>query len=121
MNKKEIDKIYLQRFMESMENDYEKWTMTHCAGADWSWTEYHSADYHSPDTEKGGNNRVRFGFSLNHVGAALNGVWNWEIPFSVLNPFSRNFWRFRKARNKMTSFLENREKLEHLQKLEKAL
>ena len=121
MNKKAIDKIYLQRFLESMENDYEKWTMTHCAGADWSWTEYYSPDYHSPDAEKGGSNRVRFGFSLNHVGAALNGVWNWEIPFSVLNPFTRTFWRFRKAQNKMRSFLKNKEKLEHLEKLEKAL
>lgn len=121
MNKKAIDKIYLQRFIESMENDYQKWTMTHCSGADWSWTEYHSPDYHSPDKEKGGSNRISFGFSLNHAGAASNGVWNWEVPFSVINPFTHTFWRFRKAQNKMRSFLKNKEKLEHLQKLEKAL
>lgn len=119
MNKKTIDKIYLQRFMESMENDYEKWTITHCAGAGLSWTEYSSPDYHSPDTENGGSNRISFGFSLNHTGAAINGIWSWEIPFSVINPFTKTFWSFRKARIKMQRFLREKEKNEYLNNLEK--
>jgi len=120
MNKKKIDSLYLQRFIESMEKDYEKWEMKHCAGAGWSWTEYHSPAYHSPDTENGGSNLIRFGFTLNIIGAALNGVWNWEIPFAVLNPFTITFWRFRKAKKKMMSYLKNKANQEHLQKLAKA-
>ncbi len=109
MKKKETDKLYLDKFIQSMENDYEKWKMNHCGGAGWSWTEYHSPNYENE------NGRVSFGFSLNHTGAWIDGFFNWSKP--LLNPFSKTFWRFLSAKHKMKSHLKNKEKQEYLQKL----
>jgi hypothetical protein len=109
MEKKQVDKLYINKFIQSMENDYERWEMNHCAAVDWSWTEYHSPNY---ENEEG---RVSFGFSLNHIGAWIDGYFQWSKP--ILNPFSKTFWRFRKAVRKMKAHLRAKEKQEYLQKL----
>lgn len=109
MTEKEINKMYIDRFIDSMETDYQNWKITHCAGAGWSWTEYYSPDY------KNENGRVSFGFSLNYNGAWVDGHFNWRKPF--LNPFSKTFWRFRNAKRKMIEYLQNKEEQEYLQKL----
>jgi hypothetical protein len=109
MKKEEIDKLYINKFIQSMENDYERWKMNHCVGVDWAWTEYHSPNY---ENEEG---RVSFGFSLNHDGAWINGHFQWSK--TLLNPFSKTFWRFLSAKRKMKSYLKSKEKQEYLQKL----
>jgi hypothetical protein len=109
MKKKEVDKLYIDKFIQSMENDFERWKMNHCGAADGDWTEYHSPAY---ENEEG---RVSFGFSLNHTGAWIDGYFQWSKP--LLNPLDKTFWRFRKAARKMKAHLRNKEKQEHLQKL----
>lgn len=35
------------KLLESLEKDYDKWTIDHCAGYDMSWTQYESPKYGS--------------------------------------------------------------------------
>ena len=110
MNEKKINRMLVDRFICSMENDYQNWRMTHCGGGPgWYWTEYHSPEYENE------NGRISFGFSLNHTGAWIDGHFNWSTPFQ--NPFGKKFWRFRRAKLKMVEYLQNKEEQEYLQKL----
>jgi hypothetical protein len=111
MTEKELNQIYLDRFINSMENDYEAWTMKHCAGPGMAWTEYHSPDYRNVI------GRLSFGFSLCNSGAWVDGYFRWSLPVSVSNPFTKVFWRFRSAQRTMKSYLKDKEKREHLEKL----
>jgi hypothetical protein len=106
---KDINKIYFDKFLHSMKNDYMDWNMTHCAGADWSWTEYRSPNY----TNENGN--LSFGFALCNNGAWVNGMFKWKLP--LLNIFSKSFWKFRKAKLKMIKHLKNKEKTAYLKEL----
>jgi hypothetical protein len=115
MTRKEINQMYMQRFIASLENDFQNWKMTHCGGGGpgYYWTEYHSPSYENE------NGRVSFGFSLNHEGAWVDGTFNWSVPF--LNPFSKTFWRYRKATGEMKKWLQDKEEQEYLQKLNKII
>ncbi len=113
MKKNEIDRMYMSRFIESMETDYMNWKMTHCAGPGMSWTEYHSPDYANE------NGRVSFGWSLNHEGAWVDGYFSWSAPF--LNPFSKTFRRFKKARKFMKNYLQEKEIKEYREKLKSVI
>jgi hypothetical protein len=113
MNKKQINELYIQRFIHSMEEDYQNWKMSHCAGPGWAWTEFHSPDY-TNDT-----GRISFGFSLNHVGAWIDGYFQWSLP--VRNPFTKTFWRFRRAKNQMKNHLREAEEREYINRLNSVL
>jgi hypothetical protein len=115
MTRKEINQMYMQRFIASLENDFQNWEMMHCGGGGpgYYWTEYHSPSYENE------NGRVSFGFSLSHEGAWVDGTFNWSVPF--LNPFSKTFWRYRKATSEMKKWLQDKEEQEYLQKLNKII
>ncbi len=106
---KGIDKIYFDRFLQSMENDYINWEMQYYFGADGSWTEYRSPKY----TNENGD--ISFGFELCNRGAWVNGVFKWELP--LLNIFGKSFWKFRKAKLRMIKYLKNKERDEYLKEL----
>jgi len=58
--KTEVDVLYFDKFIESLENDYKFWTMRPCAGgAGHSWTEFQSPDY-----ANGTGNKISFAFTL---------------------------------------------------------
>ena len=40
-----IDKHIKKLLIESLSNDYCKWTISHHSGAGWQWEEYHSPKY----------------------------------------------------------------------------
>jgi hypothetical protein len=113
MKMNEIDWMYVSRFIESMETDYMKWKMDHCAGAGMSWTEFHSPEYENE------NGKVSFGWSLNHDGAWVNGCFSWPTPF--LNPLLKTFWRFRKARKFLKNYLEEKEVKEYREKMKSVI
>lgn len=103
---KNINKIYFNKFLHSLENDYADWKMTHHSGMDYSWTEYQSPTY----TNKNGD--LSFGFALSNKGAWVNGRFMWELP--LLNIFSKSFWKFKKAKLKMIKYLKNKENTAYL-------
>ena len=109
MKKKETDRLYLDKFIQSMENDYEKWKAVRHNSLSGSWIEYHSPDYENE------NGRVSFGFCLTATGAWVDGFFQWRLPW--LNPFSKSFWRFRRAKQKIKSYLQHKEQQAYLQKL----
>lgn len=109
--RKEIDKLYLIKFIESMEKDFDKWERT----TSYSW-EYSYDRYLSP---KYGD--VTFGFDncfLSYEGAWIGGIFKWQIPNNVLlNPFNPYFWKYRNAKKKLKSYYSNKlinEKIENL-------
>lgn len=116
MNNKQIDKIYLDRFIHSMENDYQNWTIQHCSAMGSSWTEFYSPTY-----ENANGGRLSFGFCLNHTGVWVNGHFSWKIPFAVLNPFNPIFWKFRRSKKGMKKYLESKEKELYLHNLKSVL
>jgi len=116
MTKANINRVYVMRFILSMENDYKNWKMNHCAGPGMAWTEYHSPDYAN---EYG---RVSFGFSLCHNGAWVDGYFKWNIPmWALYNPFTTTMWRFHKAERRMKSYLKSEEQRLYLEKLNQVI
>ncbi len=124
MTKKETDKMYIDLFIQSMENDFEQWKMTSYAGLEGLWVEYRSPHYETgafsqrfgtPQVE---NSRFSFGFSSS-VGAWINGHFAWRKPFLI--PLSKTHLRFVKAERKMKRYLQEQEKLKHLEKLNRAI
>ena len=101
-DKKTIDNFYFSRFIDSLEQDKDKWIMKECAGGDISWTEYHGPEYKNEAGE-----RLQFSFSLNYTGAYVNGIIMWKIPY-VLNPFSHRCRRFMTAKRKMIEACKTR-------------
>ena len=116
MTKSETDKKYVDRFIQSMENDYEKWTMTVYSGMDGSWHEYRSPDYTNA------NGRICFGFGLCNSGAWIDGMFRWSLPFGALfNPFSKTSWRFRAAERKMKRYLKSKAHQQYLEELNQSI
>ena len=109
MTDKQTNDKYIEKFIESMENDFKSWKMNHCAGPGMSWTEYHSPEYSSE------NGRVSFGFSLTNHGAWVNGYFRWNLP--MMNPFSKRSRRFRKAKRNMEKYLNSEEHRQYLNDL----
>lgn len=108
-----VDGWYVSRLIDSLENDYERWEMKHCAGYDQSWTEYHSPEY-----KNGNGKRLRFADTLNWFGAYVDGTWSWDIPLKYRwNIFDSRMWRLRKAFREMKKYHIEKEKRKHLNKL----
>ncbi len=99
IDKKTIDNLYFSRFIDSLEQDINKWEMRKCNGYDSSWTEYHGPEYKNESGEK-----LQFCFTNNDPGAYINGILMWKISF--FNPFSRRGRRFEEARLKMIKACE---------------
>ena len=114
MTENEINNAYINRFIESMEKDFEKWTMRIYSGMDGSFHEYHSPDY----TNEVGT-RISFGFGSCTDGAWINGHLSWRLP--LMNLFSKRFWRFKRSERKVKSFLINKERREYLTKLKESI
>jgi len=114
MTKKEINKQYIERFIDSMENDFEQWKMNVYSGMEGNFYEYRSPDYHN---EAG--TRISFGFGTSASGAWIDGHLSWRLP--LLSPFTKNYWRFKRAERKVKSFLINKDHQEYLTKLKQSI
>jgi len=99
-----------------MENNYKDWTMTVCSGMDGSFYEYRSPDYENE------NGKICYGIGTCSTGAWINGMFRWSLPGSVLlNPFNRDFWRFRIAARKMKSYLIQQSNDKYVEELNRVI
>lgn len=102
MNKQQINQVYTEAMICSMELDYESWTMQSCGAAGYNWLEFHSPEYKSP-----AGSRKSYAFTLNYDGVYLDGRIAWTIPATVkVNPFNPLFWRFWAAKRKLSKYLK---------------
>lgn len=116
MTLKEANKLYVRKFIHSMENHYKDWTMTVYSGMEGSWDEYRSPDYPTTD------GKISFGIGACNTGAWIDGNLRWTLPTSVLlNMFSSDFWKFRRAARKMKSYLKQKAKEKYVEELNRAI
>lgn len=113
-----INKIYIQKLIDSLELDYKDWKIEQYDGMCGSWLEYTSPEYVNDDGEK-----IVFCFTLNGDGAYINGYRSWTIPFYVIGlyPFSKLSRKFFKLSRIMKKFLKENKKAEYCNNLMKAL
>lgn len=98
MDTKTINNFYFSRFIDSLENDLEKWESRHCGSYGGTWTEYHGPQYQNKEGKS-----LMFAETMNYLGAYVNGKILWVVPFWMrFNIFSyqtRRFWSaFRKMK-----------------------
>ena len=113
-----IKEYYFSRLIDSLEKDYDKWQMKHCAGGDgWASTEYNGPEYKNREGQ-----RLQFTFGINYDGAYINGTIGWTIGFwQKSNPFSYKTRRFWRAKKMMKKHLRNIELEKYKEKLMKSL
>jgi len=113
---KEINEKYVNRIIESLENDKELWEREVMCGMDGCFVDYYSPKY--PTTNEG-----TLSFSdRDYVSAYIDGKFAWEIPFWMYhNPFSDKSRRLRKAMNDMRVYLIEKDAQERRDKLSKSI
>ena len=109
---KEINNKYVNRIIESLENDKELWTREVMCGMDGCFVDYYSPEYSTTD---GGT----LSFSdKEFVSAKIDGKPAWEIPFWMYyNPFSKRASRLRKAMQEMVKYLIEKDAQKYIDKL----
>ena len=109
---KEINEKYVNRIIESLENDKEVWTREVMCGMGGCFVDYYSPKY---PTKNGGT--LQFS-DKEYAKAHIDGKPAWEIPFWVYhNPFSSKSKRLRKVMNGMRVYLNEKDAQKHRDKL----
>jgi hypothetical protein len=113
---KEINEKYVNRIIESLENDKELWEREVMCGMGGCFVDYYSPKY---STKDGGT----LSFSdKEYVSAHIDGKPAWSVPFWMYNnPFSKKSLRLRKAMDGMRLFLIEKDVQERLEKLNKSI
>ena len=112
----EINEKYVNRIIESLENDKELWTREVMCGMGGCFVDYYSPKY--PTTDGG-----TLSFSdKEYVSAHIDGRIAWSVPFWMYhNPFSDKSRRLRRALDTMRVFLINKNDNEYKNKLNKSI
>jgi hypothetical protein len=113
---KEINDKYINRIIESLENDKELWEREVMCGMDGCFTDYYSPKY--PTT-----NGETLSFSDKYfISAHINGRMTWSIGFwNYNNPFSKRASRLRKAIQEMVKYHIEKSNSEYKEKLTKSI
>ena len=113
---KEINERYVNRIIESLENDKELWEREVMCGMDGCFVDFYSPKY--PTTNEG-----TLSFSdRDYVSAYIDGKFAWEIPFWMYhNPFSNQSRRLRRAMDVMRVYLIEKDAQERKDKLSKSI
>ena len=113
---KEINEKYVNRIIESLENDKELWTREVMCGMGGCFVDYYSPKY---PTKNGGT----LSFSdKEYVSAHIDGWIAWSVPFWMYhNPFSDKSRRLRRALDTMKTYLIEKDVQERLEKLNKSV
>ena len=113
---KEINEKYVNRIIESLENDKELWEREVMCGMGGCFVDYYSPKY---STKDGGT----LSFSdKEYVSAHIDGRIAWSVPFWVYhNPFSDKSRRLRRALDTMKIYLINKNDNEYKDKLNKSI
>jgi hypothetical protein len=113
---KEINEKYVNRIIESLENDKELWEREVMCGMGGCFVDYYSPKY---PTKDGGT--LQFS-DKNLAKAHIDGKPAWSVPFWMYNnPFSKKSLRLRKAMDTMRLFLIEKDVQERLEKLNKSI
>jgi hypothetical protein len=113
---KEINRMYIDRIIQSLTEDKEKWTREVMCGMYGCFVDYYSPKY--PTTNEG---TLQFS-DKEYVKAHIDGKPAWEIPFWMYhNPFSDKSRRLRKAMNDMRVYLIEKDAQEYRDKLSKSI
>ena len=116
LNMREINEKYVNRIIESLENDKELWEREVMCGMGGCFVDYYSPKY---PTKDGGT--LQFS-DKEYAKAHIDGKPAWSIPFWMYhNPFSKKSLRLRKAMDTMRVFLIEKDVQEHLEKLNKSI
>ena len=109
---KEINERYVNRIIESLENDKELWTREVMCGMGGCFVDYYSPKYL---TKNGGT----LSFSDKEtLSAHIDGKIAWSVPFWMYhNPFSKKSLRLRKAVQEMVKYLIDKDDEKHRNKL----
>ena len=109
---KEINERYVNRIIESLENDKELWTREVMCGMGGCFVDYYSPKYL---TKNGGT----LSFSDKEtLSAHIDGKIAWSVPFWLyLNPFSNKSSRLRRAMDTMVVYLIDKDAQKHRDKL----
>ena len=109
---KEINERYVNRIIESLENDKEFWTREVMCGMGGCFVDYYSPKY---PTKNGGT----LSFSDKEtLSAHIDGKIAWSVPFWLyLNPFSNKSRRLRRAMDTMVVYLIDKDAQKHRDKL----
>ena len=113
---KEINEKYVNRIIESLENDKELWTREVMCGMGGCFVDYYSPKY---PTTNGGT--LQFS-DKEFVSAHIDGDIAWSIGFwNYNNPFSKRASRLRKAMQEMVKYLIEKRDNEYKKKLNKSI
>ena len=113
---KEINEKYVNRIIESLENDKELWEREVMCGMGGCFVDYYSPKY---PTKDGGT----LSFSdKEYVSAHIDGKMVWSIPFWMYhNPFSDKSRRLRRALDTMRVYLIDKDNQKYRDKLLKSI
>lgn len=113
---KEINEKYVNRIIESLENDKKLWEREVMCGMGGCFVDYYSPKY---STKDGGT----LSFSdKEYVSAHIDGRIAWSVPFWVYhNPFSGKSRRLRRALDAMKIYLIEKENQGYRDKLKKSI
>lgn len=113
---KEINEKYVNRIIESLENDKELWTREVMCGMGGCFVDYYSPKY--PTTDGG-----TLSFSdKEYVSAHIDGRIAWSVPFWMYhNPFSDKSRRLRRALDTMRVYLIDKDNQKYRDKLLKSI
>lgn len=105
------EKHLTKLFIESIQKDFDKWERTYISTYDGGgYYRYLSPRY----------DNVRFGFDdcfLSYEGVWIDGVFDWQIPNSVLlNPFNSYFWEYRNVKKFLKNYSSNKFLKEKIEK-----
>ena len=115
MDTKTINQFYFSRFIDSLEQDTEKWRISHHGGYSNHWTEYHGPEYKNKEGE-----RISFAQTMNYLGCYVNGRILWHMPFwyqaNIFSHQTRRFWKARRKMKRLCHLKETRELNDQLMK-----
>ena len=95
IKKSDIDSIYVEKYIESMEYDYKEWSLEILDSIDGEMFEYRSPKYSD----------IRYGFGYSNNGAWIDGFLEWSLPYGVYyNPFNKYFWRYHISRRNLKKY-----------------
>jgi hypothetical protein len=113
---KEVNRMYIDRIIQSLTEDKEKWTREVMCGMDGCFVDYYSPKYKN----KNGDDIMFSDKGL--AGAHIDGMLSWEISiWDYYNPFSERSAKLRKVMNKMRQYLIIKDEEERLSKLKKSI
>lgn len=113
---KEVNRMYIDRIIQSLTEDKEKWTREVMCGMDGCFVDYYSPEYINNSGEK-----ITFS-DKELAGAHINSIFAWSISFwDYYNPFSDRASKLRKAMSEMRLYLIEKETQKRLKSLKKTI